>query len=269
MSMFSGKLKPVKYIIALTCGLLIGGVAMWMLRPAPKSTDRLEGAGYDKPEEAVEAYLEALKDGNLEAMLSTFAIETYVEHYDIEEVIESSGGLSFNMSLTLKPIDEYTESINIARRQGELVNNSFYPLYWHLNDMGEYFGTPMAFREGREFDSTEDFRDELMEPDWMDQLSELKYGKVKLLEDFEDVLEEADSDDREIYEAEVEAKCEKLGCDELKCVAVEVEFDGEEYYFGMDVGRYGDKWYNCTPGGVSSYFWDIDSTTVQCGFYEK
>ena len=40
---------------------------------------RFEGEGYESPEEAVAAYLEAMRNGDVAGMLSTFAIETYVE----------------------------------------------------------------------------------------------------------------------------------------------------------------------------------------------
>ena len=49
-------------------------VALEGYRPAYGGS--LEGPGYDSPEEAVTAYLEAMKNGDARGMLSTFAIET-------------------------------------------------------------------------------------------------------------------------------------------------------------------------------------------------
>ena len=47
-------------------------------------TGAIEGPGFDSPEEAVSAYLEALKNGDAAGMLSTFAIETYVAEMDAQ-----------------------------------------------------------------------------------------------------------------------------------------------------------------------------------------
>ncbi len=48
------------------------------------NTGSYEGAGYATPEEAVQAYITARQAGDVSAMLSTFAIETYVDSYDAE-----------------------------------------------------------------------------------------------------------------------------------------------------------------------------------------
>ena len=48
----------------------------------------MEGPGYDSPEEAVTAYLEAMKKGDARGMLSTFAIETYVAEMDAQAYLE-------------------------------------------------------------------------------------------------------------------------------------------------------------------------------------
>ena len=50
----------------------------------PSSDGRMEGSGFASPEDAVTAYLEAMKAGDLSGMLSTFAIETYIQNVDAQ-----------------------------------------------------------------------------------------------------------------------------------------------------------------------------------------
>ena len=67
--------KPIVFllILALACSFLPFAAA---------ESGRLEGAGYDTPEEALLAYIDALNRGDVGGMLSTFALESYVEHAD-------------------------------------------------------------------------------------------------------------------------------------------------------------------------------------------
>ena len=58
---------------------------------------KLEGSGFHTPEEAVLAYLEGLNRGDATEMLSTFAIESYVDNMDAENYLSrarSYGGFS-------------------------------------------------------------------------------------------------------------------------------------------------------------------------------
>ena len=47
-----------------------------------------EDAGFDSPYDAVQSYIDALNAGDVSAMLSTFAIETYVDNMDAAEAID-------------------------------------------------------------------------------------------------------------------------------------------------------------------------------------
>ena len=48
------------------------------------SSGKLEGPGFDTPEEALACYMEGLKNLDFEQMLSAFAWETQAEHYSID-----------------------------------------------------------------------------------------------------------------------------------------------------------------------------------------
>lgn len=54
----------------------------------PETEFMCEGAGFDSPYDAVQSYIDALNAGDVSAMLSTFAIETYVDNMDAAEAID-------------------------------------------------------------------------------------------------------------------------------------------------------------------------------------
>ena len=84
-------------ILFLLLGVALAGVAVAVLLAAgvlqfrsgaEPTAVKVEGPGYTSAEEAARAYAEALKAGDLNAMLSTFAVESYVEHFDMAAYIE-------------------------------------------------------------------------------------------------------------------------------------------------------------------------------------
>lgn len=67
--------RPMKRLMAILLGLML------LLSVASAET-RHEGTGYDTPEDAVLAYVEALNRGDVDDMLATFALESFADHCD-------------------------------------------------------------------------------------------------------------------------------------------------------------------------------------------
>lgn len=82
---------------------------------------RLESAGYASPEEAVLAYLDAMNQGDVGEMLSTFALETFAEHVNGELYNRRLGAFS-PVSYSGVPVtDEYSRSLLVNARYGEMA----------------------------------------------------------------------------------------------------------------------------------------------------
>ena len=79
--------KAAFLLIGLVIGIALTSIlSYFLLMKNPKNTsEKLEGTGYDSPEKAVEAYVNYLKEGNLKGIISTFAVESYVDNYDMTE----------------------------------------------------------------------------------------------------------------------------------------------------------------------------------------
>ena len=66
-------------------GVVFCGKCGTRILPDDLSSAKLEGPGFDTPEEALTCYMEGLKNLDFEQMLSAFAWETQAEHYSFEK----------------------------------------------------------------------------------------------------------------------------------------------------------------------------------------
>ena len=108
--------RPLVCLVALTLAVLpaFGGlsskadaVAEGGTTPAVLSSGRLEGKGFASAEEAVAAYLQAMKENDVAGMLSTFAIETYVDNLDARAYLARNGSFGSSSQAALAATDPY------------------------------------------------------------------------------------------------------------------------------------------------------------------
>lgn len=100
-------------------------MALALLAPAALAEIRHEGEGYDSPEAAVEAYVEALNRGDVDGMISTFAIESFVDHCDAEAAMQYLQSIN-PMLLAVVPVNgAYVRSLLINARQAQIANRLF------------------------------------------------------------------------------------------------------------------------------------------------
>ena len=220
----------------------------------------LECEGFDSPEDAVLAYLDAMREGDVNGMISTFAIETLVDNLDIAEYHERAASFNMNSSYPIRADDAYTRAILLLRRQTEL-NNQLMRQYFYFNADNEAFfdGAPIPFTEHKEisdYATANQLFNDLMHPDWMDTLADMTYGRKALTEDRLDSFL-LDNFGRSIasLEASIQAYTSGshkavYGYDDYSSVAIEVRLDGNNYCLFMDVACYDGKWYNFQQGGM-------------------
>lgn len=206
---------------------------------AEGNDNRIEGPGFDSPEEAVTAYIEAFQRNDLNGMLSTFAVETFAERYDLGKMVECL--LGYPASLGYVPsISDYSRALNVEFRRSYLLNlirSQYLTLTGAACANGEsinnYEKTPgdeflagIFAMDDSPWLATIDFQGEFHEPD---EFSEFYYI--------------------EITQRNIAKFTTCYGGDECRALAARLEIAGEPYVQLMDVIRYGDRWYNLTPGG--------------------
>lgn len=210
----------------------------------------IEGKGYDSPEAALTAYAEALKTGNVPRILSTFAIETYVEHFDVAAFWTHIGVVVPTGKAFFDSIDSYTTGINQINRQHEITEHltNLYITIATGKDPSTYKG---AFQlNGEPYDNAGEFLDEVMMDNWMATLSEMEFdGSFTYLED---VVRNADTMNK--AREQLRNQCGFYGCEEIVSLALEIKLDGETYLLCVDTACYDGKWYNLLPIGQVGLF---------------
>lgn len=222
---------------------LLVGCIMMLLCSCGRTSATVEGPGFDSPEEAALAYANALKKGDVNGILAVFAIETYVEKYDLEEYLDYVRAFFItNGILGIDSDDSYTMGISLIERQYQITKNLTY-LYLTLGELNN-FTAPITLN-GKPYNDASDFMNDLVIDNWMDMMAEMEIN---------DVLEagELPVDVNAGLVDTLERQEKYLNCDELVAMAVEITIDGDDYYLCVDVACYDGKWYNCTPMGMLS-----------------
>lgn len=260
-------------VIGLVVGILIGLLCFWLgggFRDADEETqvsdsqekdeededdtnggtvvvsgDTIEGPGFATAEDAIAAYLEAFRRGDVDAMAATFAVETYVEHYDVEAAVARYGAYFVSMNQLLRSDDAYTRSVNVARRYAS-ITSEFNEAYFTLTGHEDLFHGTQVVESGGE----EAFMDELMEEDWMAMLKDLEVNGIYLDDDLTQIDENLDPDDDQMSRALL-GYTKMCGCEEYSVALVDLTIGGQDYLLSLDVACYDGAWYICQQSGMA------------------
>ena len=203
-------------------------------------TGALEGPGFGSAEEAVTAYLEAMKNGDLEGMLATFAIETYVAEMDAQADLARMGVFQPSYGMRLPLGGDYQRQVAVAVRYGQLAESlaSQWMLYSWPEGYEEFDGTAVFLSEDG---AVEAFLADMAENDAAARWQEMEV--VGFVEPERMSTQYSDGAESRARQAA------SHGCDEIVSVVAKLDIGGEEWYQCMDVARYGEKWYNLSLVG--------------------
>ena len=117
-----------KYLLVAVSGMIAGVIILTAILFATgvfasdsKSEKTIQGPGYATPEAAAKAYLIGLRDQNLDEMVSTFAVESYVDNYDFEVQLERINYYDPRTSALILPnVDEYARKLNISNHKNSI-----------------------------------------------------------------------------------------------------------------------------------------------------
>ena len=111
--------------------------------PAAAENGKIEGDGFATPEEAITAFAEALQEGDLDKMISTFAIESYCERYDMAGLIQRVASIQPTFLITpgypaLDQTEDFTTRLNAEDRRADLILKIERPLMMIALDRMQY-----------------------------------------------------------------------------------------------------------------------------------
>lgn len=214
-----------------------------------KGTLRIEGKGYASAEEAVTAYINALRQGDVPAMVSTFAVESYVDHVDTNAWVDTYGCLSLVTGDRVYELtgSDYERQLRYCARQNAITER----LHTQLLYCTAYMENELEIFEATNFITfyNEDNPEEALE-EFLDIFRADSFGKTLSKIELKKFIDPEDLDDFYNFEGNqdmMERFRKAYGCDEYKSVAVLVMLDGDEWLLTMDCGSYDGRWYNVEP----------------------
>lgn len=204
-----------------------------------------EGPGFDTPEAAATAYLEGLRDGDLDAMAGAFAVESFAERCDYAALLDRLQVHTPPTALTSCPFpadDELGAAANVEARRSTVASSVLQPLVSQVS--------PHLFNEGVAMP----LRDETEIGEFQEQtaadFAEYRLGRIEAITTVEPgSLDEVY--DSEAHQRILEATAATFGLstDDYTDVAVTFQLDGEQWVFAPTVGRYDGRWYLVAPSG--------------------
>lgn len=229
------------------------------------SREPFEGAGFETPEEAVEAYVASFNEGNVSGMLSTFAIETYVDNVDAQKYIERIRAVSINIAEGIPASNDYIRSILILNRYGSLAE-SLFRQYIEYNTPEEYEnlkdgGVQLLGEEGAAEAFIAAMSEAPME-NWFGKIELSGFLSVEQTGEFIQDDNLAEDYFSEISQRNIQRMADGYGCDELREVPALLKIDGTDYLLCMQCARYGDQWYNISLQGCLATILGFDLLCV-------
>ena len=221
---------------------------------------KYEGYGFDNPEAAVQAYIEAFNAGDVQRMLSTFAIETVTANTDpVASAKRQSAFVSGTVS-SFPMIDDYTRALAVQKRVSEitaLLAHQFLR-YAMPEAYGVYDGAIIPFKDDADakIEGLYSAFDQSVFKDW--------FGQIEVVEVI--TPEGFPSDLSEKYRSEsIQSSIEKVktvcGCEDITDCIAHIRIMGEDYLQFMQCCRYDGKWYNYSMYGTAAIVAGLETVT--------
>lgn len=204
------------------------------------SAPKLEAEGFDSPQMAAKSYLENLAANEQDKMIGTFAVESYVDHFDFQTRLESSGAYIFMQQGTNLPvISDFTRDLNIQSRK-EKIQRNFLEQY-------EVFGV-LSETDVSDLNKTgeQDITSALSELPKRLNLSSIKILGYIIPDQISDSYGSDDFQNLRLQSMKV------YGADKGESVATVFEFNGIRFLSCIDTVKYEDRWYIRELGGELS-----------------
>lgn len=175
-------------------------------------------------------------------MVSTFAVESYVANFDLEERISQARSYQFyTEEVGLSNNSEHAEQINHYTRLASIIKR-IKSDYFVLTGV-DHSKSLQAFVGDSKEEDIQAFLQQLEYPEFDKKLSRIKIGDVLTKDDF-DIGEDIYSDIIGYSYLDAEEFCD---------VAIEISFNGDLYYLFMLTAKLDGRWYNitsCSPLGL-------------------
>ena len=223
---------------------------------------RYEGEGFSTPEEALICYMEGLRNLDFDQMLSAFAWETQMKHYDFKAFFERTGAYQPTMRPRIPSVNDFmfSANVNILRfYQADLIYRSLEQYILGENSPSRTATGSFVFRK-----DTDDVDVFLLKFD------NGKLEKLKQMKNIRCLSPDAISDNKFSHEMNQKAFIRQTACygaDETVNLVGIADVNDETLYCCPTICRYGDKWYLVSVSSMASMIVGIslDNQAFVCG----
>ena len=229
--------RPISWL--MVC-LLVVCVAMPLLSHAEQKT--YEGSGWDTPEEAILAYLEGLREQNIGKMIGAYAVETYIDHFDLKAQIARVGAYTMSMAPRMPNSGGLLRGINIEARKNEIVQS----ILWQITAIclpGQDFSQPIPLGRENGDEEAAAFVEGIESAFGAVDFSTLKFLRFTPPEQISELYAS------ERNQENIRAQIAPFGAEEARSVIALFIVDDKVCALTCDVMRYGDRWFMYKPSG--------------------
>ena len=133
-------------------------------KPLTETNGKMEGDGFASPEEALGAYIEGLKNNDIDQMLAAFAIETYAQNYSILKDVECFKAF-LPARMNIPAISDFSLRLIIENRRSKIMESirSHYLILQKSKTISMEYGGKIFMV--KDYDSAEELLDDLFVKD--------------------------------------------------------------------------------------------------------
>jgi len=195
-----------------------------------------EGPGWDTPEEAVLYYLEGLKEQDIDKMIGAYAVESYIDRFDLIALITRISAYSPSMVPRMPNTGDLLRAINIEARKNEIVQSILLQIGSICLPEEDLLQMIPFTQENRE-EEIQEFVGGLE-----NAFGAVDFSTLDILTFFPPEALSA------LYASEqnqdnIKRQIAHIGADEARSMVVVFAVDGKICAWCCDVMRYGDRWY--------------------------
>ena len=211
--------------------------------------------GYDTPEETALAFVDAMKNKDIEQMASLFAIESYVQYCNIPVWLNSG---SYSVKTSPLPMDDniFTQKINLAQRKG----NIFYSIRClYLNLSSCFDSTSFDMREG---ENGEDVINRFWKIKNEDNIFNIEATGIKDVRKLYESRNTSNTTYDDLIIPYTQQMQEKYGCNQCVPIIVQCNWNNLPLYLFMEVAKYDNTWLILNLGGYARSIFGFTTTQI-------
>ena len=256
----SGKGRfPLGIVVgALLTAAVVAVMAVLGVISFGKGGGRIQGKGYDSPEAAAKAYVEAWSKGDLDAMLATFLVESYVDNFDLaarnnayarfltriydeQDVDMQYSGYNFGVSFPLKS-SKLSKDLSIHKRADSIISSLCSQLMQYAYHDVVQRGELTESGDISSFESEADYQTALRLLEDPELFTKVSFVSAK---NWQEIIPAAEQEERWKHSLLSDPDYRAaLGLEEWTETAVELTIGGRSWLLFLSQVKIDGRWYN-------------------------